>query len=263
MGRFEDKTGRRYGRWTVIGLAERICGRLAWQCVCDCGTQKAVLSQNLANGSSRSCGCFNREEASKRMKQFLHRDYETGTRLYETWKNMRNRCRPGNKNANRYFDRGITVCDEWNDYKKFHDWAMDNGYSDSLTLDRVDNDKGYSPENCRFVSQTVQSNNRDVNHRIVIYGTTYTIAEAARKFGINYGTLKTRVKSGLKDGDLISPVRKNELYGIYKGKRMRAFDIARISGLAESTVSNRIKKGIPLDKPADERFRAMRMNRKS
>ena len=108
---------------------------------------------------------------------------------------MRQRCdNVDHKFYQRYGGRGIKVCDEWTDFEHFRDWAIDNGYETGLTLDRECNDDGYYPENCRWVTQQIQTNNRSTNHFITYNGDTHTVAEWARLFKVNYSTLQGRIK---------------------------------------------------------------------
>lgn len=115
-------------------------------------------------------------------------------RLYRIWADMRTRC--NNPNFPGYADyggRGIKVCPEWQAYEPFREWAVSNGYADTLTLDRKDNDKGYSPANCRWVTQKEQCNNKRNNHLLTYNGETLTVAQWARKLGVNYFTLHDRI----------------------------------------------------------------------
>lgn len=120
---------------------------------------------------------------------------ESKTRLFKIWSNMIQRCT--NEKYPQYFDyggRGIGVCDEWKEYIGFSTWAKANGYSDDLTLDRRENDKGYSPHNCRWVSYEVQNNNQRRNYWISYRNSTHTLAEWAKILNINYETLRSRVQ---------------------------------------------------------------------
>lgn len=115
-------------------------------------------------------------------------------RLYRIWANMRTRC--NNPNFTKYEDyggRGIKVCQEWQRFELFYEWAMANGYADTLTLDRIDNDNGYSPTNCRWVTQTEQCNNKRNNHLLTYNGETLTIAQWAKRLGVNYFSLHDRI----------------------------------------------------------------------
>ena len=125
-----------------------------------CGTKFRANTDNVVRGKTKSCGCYN----IKRLKERGANHGLKGTRLYNIWTNMKDRVfNTKNKQYNDYGGRGITICDGWkNDVKSFYDWAMSNGYSDDLSLDRIDNDGGYSPENCRWTTRTVQSRNTRV-----------------------------------------------------------------------------------------------------
>lgn len=256
-----DLTGQRFGRLLVIKRAVNKNGRVQYSCICDCGTKFETLAQHLVSGATKSCGCLNRKLASERMKAMNHVPYNTQTRLYETWSNMKNRVRPSNSNHKRYFDRGITVCDEWQKFEPFMNWALKNGYSDDLTIDRIDNDKGYCPENCRFVDRVVQCNNKGNNHIVDFRCEKLTIAELSRRYDLSYGLIKHRIYRGISGEDLIKRPRKNERFVTVFGKRVRLFEASRITGLSIGAIINRDKKGIPLELPADEKARQRRTSK--
>lgn len=122
----------------------------------------------------------------------------THTRLYNVWCGMKERCKnPKSKRFARYGGRGIKVCDEWeNDFAEFREWALNNGYADKLTIDRIDNNKGYSPDNCRWATQKEQNRNYSRNHMITYQGETKCLVDWADEFGINRGTVLFRIKQG-------------------------------------------------------------------
>lgn len=149
-------TGVRFNRLVVIE-STRKGGRTAWLCKCDCGNEKIVQTSHLRSGATQSCGCLQKERASS--TNTVHGG--TGTPLYHRWKQVNQRC--NNPNNSRYADyggRGITVCKDWEDFESFEKWSLRNGYTEDMTLDRVNNDCGYSPENCRWVSYKVNNRNR-------------------------------------------------------------------------------------------------------
>lgn len=152
-----DLLGKTFGRLTVIERVGTDGKRIRWRCVCACGSEKVTAASNLARGLTRSCGCLQRDRTSN--AKTTHG--LSGTRLYHIWVNMLARCgNPRNHKFSDYGGRGIVVCAEWHKFAPFADWALANGYSDDLTIDRIDNDAGYSPENCRWSTSLEQSRNK-------------------------------------------------------------------------------------------------------
>lgn len=118
----------------------------------------------------------------------------SNTRLYSIWRDMKNRCNGlKEKDKKNYFDRGITYCTDWEMFEPFKDWAISHGYKDGLTIDRIDNDKGYSPDNCRWVTRAEQNNNTRQNHLITYNNETHTLNQWASILGINPSTLRSRL----------------------------------------------------------------------
>lgn len=199
MSIHKDLTGKRFGRWTVI---ERVYGyqndsmrpRVRYLCKCDCGTEKIVLAESISRGLSKSCGCLTKEVCSKSNRTHG----ESKTRLYRVWNAMKNRCY--NKNTIHYEDyggRGISVCKDWMEsYESFRDWAICNGYKDGLSIDRINNDRNYEPENCRWIDCVGQANNRRSNRLYTYNGETHNIMEWSKIYGIPYKLLHGRLRSG-------------------------------------------------------------------
>lgn len=166
-------------------------GQALWLCKCDCGNTHIARGHTLRRGETKSCGCKRNELLGRsRRKHGM-----TNTRIYSIWAGMKNRCfnplEPAFKN---YGNRGITVCDDWkNSFEVFCEWAMENGYSDNLSIDRIDNNGNYCPENCRWVTPEKQANNRRSNHYIEFNGETHTIQEWSRITGIRHGTIERRI----------------------------------------------------------------------
>lgn len=191
MGKMNDLTGQRFGRLIALYPTEkRIRRRVVWHCKCDCGKYKDVDSLSLIQGDTTSCGCFATEILIKR--NTTHGD--SSTRLYRIFSGMISRCKyPSATEYEDYGGRGITVCDEWKDYNNFKQWAMSNGYTDELTLERNDVNGNYCPNNCKWVTMNEQSNNKRSSHFLTYNGMTKTIAQWADLLGINYGTLQSRI----------------------------------------------------------------------
>lgn len=150
----DDLTGQRFGHLEVIGLDGYRNNRRRWICRCDCGMEIAVSTHRLTavHGGTQSCGCKKGQIGAK----------VQGGRLYKIFSGMKSRCyNPGATGYKNYGGRGITICEEWlSDFWNFHRWAMSHGYTDGLTIDRIDNDKGYSPDNCRWATMAEQNRNK-------------------------------------------------------------------------------------------------------
>lgn len=156
-------------------------------CKCDCGNVKRLRASVLKCGNTRSCGCLRSEASRNRLR--IHGDTESS--LHKKWRSMLRRCH--DKTDKNYGAKGICVCDEWLDYRNFKEWAENSGYIDGLTIDRVDNNKGYCPENCRWADRKTQNNNTSRNHMITFNGETKTMAQWAETTGISYDAIKSRL----------------------------------------------------------------------
>ena len=160
--------GDKYGRLTVVGFDRLQNHKAYWKCVCDCGLTVIATGNNLRSGTTKSCGCLRRETAAERGKKNAthHESHAHRTRLYTIWFGMRQRCNNPNKECYSYYGgKGVSVCDEWNDYKAFKDWAMSHGYEDTLTLDRIDPSGNYCPENCRWITRSENTARANKNHK--------------------------------------------------------------------------------------------------
>jgi hypothetical protein len=198
MGKFKDLTGKRFGRLVVLGLDhvedKNNRKRKFWTCKCDCGSEKVIRTDALTGGGTTSCGCFARERAA----ELLTSHGEADTRLYRIWHDMKERCSNSKmKTCSRYKARGIKVCDEWkNSYERFSFWAKNNGYEDHLSIDRIDNNGNYCPENCRWVTNKQNSRNRECNIIVEYKGNSITLSEASELTNIKYETLRVRYHKG-------------------------------------------------------------------
>ena len=192
MGKSIDLQGMRFGRLFVVekyGKAKN--GSIIWKCRCDCGKETMVTSCNLRSGSTNACGCLHNEFISSLSKKhgLSH------TRLHGIWRGIKGRClNHKNSSYQNYGGRGIKICEEWKDnFENFYEWAMSNGYKDDLSIDRIDVNNGYFPENCRWVTDEVQSRNRRNNRKYSHDGETKTLSEWAREYGIDRKTLSDRM----------------------------------------------------------------------
>ena len=166
MGQIKDITGEKFGRLTVVDYAGNKNGRAMWRCSCECGSEFITNGKDLRMGKVKSCGCSRREHCSERMKKINYKHGLRGDRLYHVWRDMKMRVlTPKHKSFSAYGGRGITICGEWLVFENFYKWAMSNGYDPlasfgKCTLDRIDVNGNYEPDNCRFVDMKVQANNR-------------------------------------------------------------------------------------------------------
>lgn len=189
--------GYKVGRLTVRELVvEGNANQRRWLCDCDCGGTKITSEDNLKRGHCKSCGCLYAKIGGKSKYGTLHG--ESKTRLYKIWSRMVWRCeRPSYKNYADYGGRGIDVCAEWHNFEVFKDWAYKNGYDETLTIDRINNSKGYSPDNCRWATPKQQANNRRSNRKIYYNGEERNISEWADYFGLDRNGFNSAIQRGL------------------------------------------------------------------
>lgn len=188
-----DLTGRVFGRLTAIKRSETTPtsndGRCMWDCICECSNRVCVSSHKLLNGDTKSCGCLKRDRASETHKRWMTpEDKEIATRF----KVMKGRCyNPNNPKYPRWGGRGIYICDEWlKDKRTFVEWSKTHGYAPGLSINRINNDGPYSPENCEWTNNLVQSNNRSNNVMFEIDGVKRSISEWAQLTEMNYEVLR-------------------------------------------------------------------------
>lgn len=194
--RCHDLTGQKFGRLTVIRLDEsRQTRKTYWICQCECGGIKSARSDSLLCGAIKSCGCMKKEQDKSNLTA-NHSHKQSGTRLYRIWQGMKKRCNNINTACyDRYGGRGIKVCEEWNNsFESFFEWAMNNGYSKELTIDRIDNNGNYEPNNCKWSTNQEQCNNRRSNIKITIGNATKTLTEWCNIFEVDYNTVLSRYK---------------------------------------------------------------------
>lgn len=197
MGTFIDLTGRRFGMLTVTHQGEGrvnkqgICLK-RWWALCDCGNTKLILSTKLCSGSTKSCGCL----AIITIKKNFITHGLRHTRAYETWAGMKQRClNPRSARFRLWGGRGITICDRW--VNSFENFFVDMGHPpEGKTIDRIDNDAGYSPENCRWATPKEQANNLSTTRKFLVDGETHTISSLAEKLGTTRPAISLRLRRG-------------------------------------------------------------------
>ena len=167
MGTFIDLTGQRFGQLTVISRAGSSYGNVTWNCLCECGKHVVVKAGSLRSGNTKSCGCLKRQMGTINGKQFSTTHGSSHSRLYSVWRGMKARCtNPKHKHYKHYGGRGIRVCDEWyNDFAAFQAWAVSQGYNPNAlkgqcTIDRINVNGDYCPDNCRWVDMKAQRINQ-------------------------------------------------------------------------------------------------------
>ena len=241
MGAFINLLGQRFGRLTVIErMPNNIRKQAMWKCVCDCGKEVIVVAGHLRSGHTQSCGCYGHERSAE-----YHTTHGmSDTRLHRVYHTMKGRCyNPTDKKYYRYGARGITVCDEWlNNPKAFFDWALSHGYKDGLSIDRIDNDGNYCPENCRWADDFTQANNKSNNTRYEHNGVTKTVREWATELGISYSAAKSRIARGTFD----------QFFGVqnagvrlitHSGVTMNVKEWAEFLGMSYPTIRSRVQRG--------------------
>jgi len=187
-GKFNNLMGRRFGRLLVIKRAENRNRHVYWRCRCDCGNEVEVRGDALTRGPTVSCGCYQHDIATK------HGMWQSP--VYNIWRSMLTRCENPEMHAfDRYGGRGIKVCDRWHDFELFYD-DMGPRPGDSYSLDRIDNNGDYCPDNCRWATKKQQSRNRCNNRIIEADGERRCISEWASIVGIKQGTLTQRLNRG-------------------------------------------------------------------
>lgn len=255
MSKVIDLTGQRFGRLTAIEYAGKDNQMLTlWRCICDCGKEITTRASSLKCGNTQSCGCLQAENTKVRATTHgLTGGRSHANRLYSIWRNMKQRCyNPKAAKYNNYGGRGIAVCEEWiNSYVSFHEWAMANGYSDNLTLDRIENNGNYEPLNCRWSTNQEQSNNTRFNRLLTYNEETKTLAQWADEIGLNFTTLKCRLDDYGWDLEkaLNAPVGKHQKRIIqYNGKTQTLNKWSKELGINYKLLCGRLLKGWSIER---------------
>lgn len=188
-----DWIGKKFGKLTVTGFVFKN-KRWLWECKCDCGNTTIAYPQQLITGRQKACHCGK----SVTFREMHHKHGGAGTRMYEIWCSMKKRCNnPHSPGYVHYGGRGISVCSDWNTFPPFRDWALTHGYSDDLTLERIDVNGNYCPENCKWIAFAKQALNRTSNIVVDIDGERHTLVEWCQIRNLKYHTVYSRIYRGI------------------------------------------------------------------
>lgn len=221
MNKNTDITDKKYGLLTVISrdFDFKDQKHTKWICKCECGNIKSIYKDALISGKTKSCGC----QMYKGKKGINSTHGMSNTRIYHEWISMRKRCKPNTRDSKNYFDRGISVCDEWkSDFMAFYKWAIENGYNDSLTIDRIDNNKGYFPNNCRWMPIEMQQSNKTNNVYFDYNGKKYCLRGLCEDKGFPYKTAHRRMQRMKARGEeidiekLLEPIHEEKIAFRYR-----------------------------------------------
>lgn len=255
-----DISGKRFGR--LIAIKE--VSKTHWECVCDCGNVKNIRKQCLMYDITKSCGCLAKESARK--KQTKHGFKYT--RIYYVWRGIKARCLNTNSPAYKsYGAKGIVICEEWKEFVNFKDWAFKNGYQDNFTIDRIDNSKGYYPENCRWTDKTTQTRNRSVAIKIKMKdGTFLYTKEFCEERSMTNSTLHQRITKLKKENKELT--EESVLLGFEKGFKKTKYKIihnntemsineyCKITNLSTNSMRGYLKrKGVTVIESSDIEFK--------
>lgn len=206
---FKDLTGMQFGRWLVLDYSHAARNSASmWRCRCVCGREKRVSTASLTRGISTSCGCYQAEWAASNVR--THGEGKPMSAEYRIWASMIGRCgNPNNDHYERYGGRGIQVCDKWR--TSYTDFLADMGRKPTSehSIERRDNDKGYSPSNCYWATRIEQANNKRNNLFVTIAGETKTAAQWARQSGLSSTTIRRRMRLGMIGEAIIAPRKLN------------------------------------------------------
>lgn len=190
--------GMKFGKLEVIKyLYTNEKRKTIYLCKCECGNLKEIKRNSLVSGHTKSCGCI------KKTGNLKHG--QRNTKLYGTWLNIKDRCNNKNNSHFKYYGKkGIKMCDEWtNDFATFMKWALENGYVEGLSIERIDNNKGYNPNNCKWIAKEKQARNRSSTKFQIINEKKMSLIEISKKFNIKPSTIYARYRRGKRNEELL------------------------------------------------------------
>lgn len=249
MPRLIDLTGQRFGRLTAL----KYVGDRKWLFKCDCGKEKIIRAADVKSGRTQSCGCYMIERIIE-----THTTHNmTNTRLYKIYAGMKQRCLDKNSEEyHRYGGRGIVICQEWlDDFMNFYNWAIENNYDENAnrgqcTIERIDNDGNYCPENCRWATQQEQAKNKS-KPTVEICGESHSLKEWSKITGLPIYTIRNRIRANWKDEEILSipNERENRIIHLdskvitYNGETHNLVEWSKITGISNRVIAERIRMG--------------------
>jgi hypothetical protein len=254
--RIKDLTGFRFNKLVVKGyVGKNEHNSALWLCRCDCilGKYKIVITADLKSNHVKSCGCLSNELLIERNKTNIRIKHgKSRTRIYRIWQGIKTRCENlDNKRYKDYGGRGITYCKDWEYFEKFQDWAIHNGYTKDLTIDRIDVDGNYEPNNCRWVTNKVQQNNKRYHHLLSYDGKIQNLAQWSEETGLPYNVIWKRIKMGWDIKKILTPIATylidNEeevknIIELFNVKKCSMRQIATLYNISHSHVSSILKR---------------------
>ncbi len=252
MSKRLDLTGQKFGKLTAIKLFSVIKGKTKWLCQCECGNQTIVATDCLKNNNTKSCGCLNHQNLIKR-----NTTHNMGkTRFYDIWTKIKNRClNKNNKNYNQYGKRGITIHPQWLKFENFRDDMLTN-YNEhckkngekNTTIERINNNGNYEPNNCKWATREEQSNNKRNNHLLTFNGQTLTFSQWEHKLNFKHNTLHNRINvykwsiERALNQPASSGIRKDSILITYNNITLPLTQWCKKLNLSYATISTRIKR---------------------
>lgn len=255
--KFTDISGQRFGRLLVLGpVGSHINSETKFTCLCDCGKTKDIVGRSMTKGFTTSCGCYRNERVRETNSTHMGTSSEVEpwyAGAYRTYASMVRRChsKTNEPSTKHYRDRGIKVCERWRDFEMFI-LDMYPKPSPEMTIERVDVNGDYSPDNCIWADMVTQANNKTNNVFLEAFGRRQTGPQWAREFGIKYHTIRARIRKGWSVEDAISkpkvePGQDKVTMLTVQGETRTVIEWSKISGIAVPTIMARIKKGEPVE----------------
>lgn len=257
--RIKDLTGKKFNKLLVKGyIGKNDKNQALWLCMCECEKYIVVNTSSLKNGHTKSCGCLKSELTIQRNKTNVHIKHgKARTRIYRIYQGMKERCY--NKNNERYKNygkRGIIICDEWlnkeNGFINFYNWAMNNGYTDELTIDRINVDSNYEPNNCRWITNKEQQSNKTYHHLLDYNGKIQNIAKWSEQTGLPYDVIWRRIEDGWNVNDILKPIKDkylindeidiNNIIFLHYNKEYSTRKIAKLYNTSHTNILNLLKR---------------------